>query len=347
MYRQIKFVLPGVVALFVISFISSSKAQPGPGKPAAEAIAVQVEVVTAEKLGDRVTAVGTLLPNEEVEIRSEISGKVEQIRFKEGSRVQKGEVLFKINDAELQAQLARAQSRQLIAAQQAERQRQLFEKGLTSKEDFDNAVNELNVIKAEQQLIQAQLAKTEVRAPFGGKVGLRYISEGSYISPTTRITILQDNTRTKLDFTVPEKYAAALHIGDKVNFTVQGNTAQFDGQIYALETKIDSATRTRRVRAMCPNPKDILIPGAFAEVELMLQQRESLTIPAYALIPDLKGQRVFICKDGKAASRQVQTGARSDTRVEITQGLSAGDSLLISAILQLRPGMAVHPVVKQ
>ncbi|MDZ7292501.1 MAG: efflux RND transporter periplasmic adaptor subunit [candidate division KSB1 bacterium] len=342
-------ILTGVVFALVILALLKIGSLQGKAKnsvqrsgPRDQRMPVRMQVIHLEKLGDRVLTVGTILSNEEVEIRSETSGKVDRIFFKEGGAVRKNEVLLKINDAELQAQLARAQSRQALAEQQAERQRQLFEKKLASQEDHDNAVNELNIAKAEVQLIKAQLDKTEIRAPFDGIIGLRYVSEGSYISPTTRITTLQDNHPVKIDFTIPEKYAGLIKTGDKINFTVQGVTRKFEGSIYALESKIDPATRTLHLRALSPNPDGVLIPGAFANVEIVLKEKETLMIPSFALIPELKGHRVFLYKNGKAESQSVVIGTRTDERVEITQGVQAGDTLITSGILQLRPGMAVR-----
>ena len=309
---------------------------------------VRLYVVQPEKFGEKVVTIGSLLAKEEVDIRSEISGKVERIYLREGGRVKKGELLLKINDAELQAQLSRAQYREKIAAQQAERQHQLFEKQLASQQDYDDAANQLNIAKAETQLIQAQVAKTSIRAPFDGVVGLRYVSEGSYISPTSRITTLQDNTAIKVDFSVPEKYAGALKTGDKVTFTVPQNAAQeFTGTIYAFEPKIDPATRTLHVRALSPNPGGALLSGAFADVAVALKEKEALMIPSEALIPELKRHKVFLCKDGRAISQAVKVGLRTDAKVEIVEGVQAGDSLITSAILQLRPGMAVQPAQNQ
>ncbi len=307
-----------------------------------QSMPVRMQILQPEKMGDKVLTVGTILSNEEVEIRSEISGKVEKIYFKEGGHVRKGEVLLKINDAEPQAQLTRGQYRQALAEQDAERRHQLFEKKLASQEEYDLAANQLNIVKADLQIIQAQIAKTEIRAPFDGTIGLRYVSEGSYISPTTRITTLQDFNPVKVDFTIPEKYAAAVKKGDKIGFTVEGVSRKFEGTVYAVEAKIDPATRTLHLRAQSPNPEGVLIPGAFANVEVVFQEKETLTIPSFALIPDLKGQRVLLYKNGKAELQSVEIGTRTDERVEITQGVQSGDTLITSGILQLRPGMAVR-----
>lgn len=334
-----------VLALPKLRSLSGAPDSSGAGAGAAreQGIAVSMEVIRAERLGDRIATVGTVLANEEVELRSEISGKIERIFFREGSPVSKGEVLLKISDAELQAQLLRARYRQAIAEEQAERQRQLFAKQQISQAEYDSAVNALNISRAEVQLIQAQLDKTEIRAPFAGVIGLRQVSEGSYLSPATPIAMLQDKRRVKIEFSVPEKYAGALKVGDEIRFSVQGAPQTFAGSIYALETRIDQATRTLRLRALSPNPDGALIPGAFAEIGIALPEKEGLTIPAAALIPELKGHRVFLCVAGKAVSQSVEIGARSAERVQIANGVRAGDTLITSAILQLRPGMAVRP----
>lgn len=302
---------------------------------------VRAVVLGTQRMADRITTVGTILANEDVDVRSEISGRVESISFSEGSRVSKGQVLVKIADAELRAETARAESRLAIAQSEADRQRQLFEQSLTSQREYDTAMNAFNVAKAEAALVRAQLDKTEIKAPFDGKVGLRFVSEGSYVSPATQITAIQDDTPVKLDFSVPERYAARLHAGDTIRFTVQGTSRVFDGTIYALEPSIDTATRTLRVRATSPNADGALVPGAFADVEIVMQDRDTIAIPSYALIPELKGHRVFVLVGGKAESRSVEIGTRTDESVEIVRGLSSGDTLITSAILQLKPGATV------
>lgn len=344
-------VVLGTIAVLAVLALPKLRSLPGApggagiaGASRDQAIPVSMEVIRTERLRDRIATVGTVLPNEEVELRSEISGKVERIFFSEGSAVGKGEVLVKISDAELQAQLLRARYRQTIAEEQAERQRQLFGKAQISPAEYDSAVNAMNIARAEVQLIQAQLDKTEIRAPFAGVVGLRQVSAGSYLSPATPIAVLQDARRVKIEFAVPEKYAGALKVGDEIRFSVQGVPQTFAGSIYALETKIDQATRTLRLRALSPNPDGALIPGAFAEVEIALPEKEGLTIPAAALIPELKGHRVFLCVAGKAVSQPVRIGARTADRVGIVGGVRDGDTLITSAILQLRAGMAVRPV---
>jgi len=309
-------------------------------------IQVHTYTIHYEKLGDRVTTVGTILSNEEVEIRSEISGRIERLSFKEGGSVKQGETLLKINDTELKAQLLRAESRQELADRQGERNRLLYEKNLISKEEYDNTVTNLNMAKAEAQLIKAQIYKTEIRAPFDGNIGLRYVSEGSYVTPTILITTLQDIGTVKIDFSIPEKYAGTVNVGDKITFTVQRTPRTFTGTIYAIQPKIEPSTRTLRVRAKSQNRDGVLLPGALASVNVFMEEKPVLMIPSYALVPELKGQKVFLLKSGKAEPQSVDIGIRTDERIEVTQGLHAGDTLIISALLQLKPGMIVRAVAE-
>lgn len=307
------------------------------------ALVVRTEIVHTERLDERIATVGTVLPNEEVEVRAEIAGKVDRVYFDEGSRVRAGNMLIKLNDEELQAQLLRARARRELAEQQESRVREMFSQRLVSDADYDRVKSELDVARAEERLIEAQIGKTAIRAPFDGVIGLRYVSEGGYISPATRIATLQDNRQVKVDFSIPEKYAGMVKEGDRIRFTVPGSSQTFGGMIYALESRIDPATRTLRLRALAPNDDGELFAGAFASVEVFLGERDALVIPTYALIPELKGQKVFLYRGGKAAAQAVDIGTRTDEKIEITSGLQTGDTLITSAVLQLRPGMAVRP----
>lgn len=306
---------------------------------------VKAHVVQAEQLDERLFSTGTLLANEDVELRSEVTGKVTRIYFQEGSRVSKGDLLVKINDAELQAQLLREKYKQELAIQREQRQNQLLKGNLISQEAYDVALNELNTVNAGIDLIKAQIEKTEVRAPFEGQIGLKYVSDGSYITPTTRIATLQDTHPIKIEFSIPEKYAGDVRKGAKVTFKVQGLSKVFEAEVYAVEPKIDQVTRTVQIRAMSPNPNGELVPGAFAEVELVLRSIPSaLTIPAQALIPELSGHRVFIVRGGVVENRPVETGIRTSSTVQLIKGVQPGDTVLTSGILQVRPGSAVSIV---
>ena len=214
---------------------------------------------------------------------------------------------------------------------------------MISSETYDVALGELNVLRAEFQLIEAQLLKTEIRAPFSGIIGLRWVSPGSYLSSQTRIASLTDLDPVKLDFTVPERYSALMKVGDEISFAVEGFDRAFPGTIYAVEPSVDETTRSLRVRARCPNNDGALIPGAFANVDLVLRSISgALTVPSIAVIPELGGKKVFVFEDGVAQPRTVESGIRSESAVQITSGLAEGDIVIISCLLQIQPGLAVE-----
>ncbi len=322
-------------------FSGSDNAAAGQGGQSA--LNVDGYVVKPQRIQDKIFTTGTILANEEVELRSEVSGKITDIYLEEGKPVKKGQLLLKINDSELKAQLNRAQYRLSLATERESRQKQLLEKGGISQEEYDATLNEVNVLRSEVQLIQAQIEKTEIRAPFDGRVGLKYVSDGSYISPSTRIASLQSINPVKIDFSVPERYVSRVKTGDKITFTVQGTDRVFEGEIYAIEPKIDSQTRTLQIRAISDNTEGLLVPGAFADLELILETiDDALMIPTIALVPELNGQKVFIYEGGTVGQRQVQTGIRTEQSVQIIEGLQPGDTVLTTGLLQVRVGMPVQ-----
>jgi membrane fusion protein (multidrug efflux system) len=312
-------------------------AQGGPGA----ATPVHIAVLETERLADKISSVGTILPNERIDVRTEMSGRVREIHFKEGARMKKGDLLVKIDDRELAAQLARAKSELAIAHKENERQTELYQQKVSSQREYDTATNNLGVAQAEFDLISVQINKTDIRAPFDGVVGLRNVSEGEFITPTTLITTLLEDHPVKIDFTVPERFAGSIKKGDIVNFTVEGSSRDFNATVYALESIIDPETRSLGVRATSPNTDGALVPGAFAEVQVLMPERDAVTVPSFALVPELRGQRVFLYHGGKASPVSVKTGLRTEDRVEITSGVAAGDTLITSGILQLKPGAPV------
>lgn len=304
---------------------------------------VTAVVVRPGPLVNAIRATGTILATEEVELRSEIAGKIDRIVFQEGSRVSKGDLLVKINGDELQAQMQKLESQVKLAEEKERRRRMLFEKQNISSEDYDIALNELNSIKAELAYNRARYEKTDLRAPFSGVIGLRYVSEGSYVSSTTRIASLQNLEQVKIDFAVPERYAQVVRVGQIIRFTRAGSDAVYEGKIFAIEPKIDPQTRTLQVRAVAPNPGARLLPGGFAEVTLELERFTSaLLVPTQALIPELNGHKLFIARSGNAEAVQVRIGIRTDTRVQVVDGVQPGDTVITTGILQLAPGLPVQ-----
>ncbi len=300
--------------------------------------AVKVIVVQSSLLQDKLQTTGSILPNEEVDIRTEVSGRLVELNIKEGIFVKKGTVLLRINDEDLQARLKKLGFSKKLAEDNEFRQKRLLEKEAISQREYDIAVTGVNTLQADIEDIKAQIAKTSVKAPFNGTLGLRYVSDGSYISPTTRIATLTSVNPAKLDFSIPAKYASQIRHGSKIGFTVEGSEQHFVGTVYAIDPKIDPQTRTLQLRAISPNPNNKLVPGAFAKVELVLSTKgTAIMIPTEAVIPEAGGQKVYLVKGGKAISTKIELGIRGEKNVEVISGLAIGDSLITTGILSLKP----------
>jgi membrane fusion protein (multidrug efflux system) len=268
---------------------------------------------------------------------------VKSISFDEGKPVKAGDVLLAIDDSELRAQRARAKAQLELASAAEARQRDLLQSRGISPADYDQSIANLNIAKAELALIESQLAKTEIRAPFDGVAGFRRVSVGTYLTPGTQICSFQDISSLKIDFSLPEVYLPYLRSGQRVTFQITGRPEKFEATVLAIEPTVDVATRSLLVRATVPNEDSRLLPGSFAEVEVMLGEiKDTILIPAIALIPGLKQQTVFVHHDGKVEERKVLAGLRTADSVQIVEGLQMGDELITSGILQLRPGMNVQ-----
>jgi len=320
----------------------SPQAAAGKAGPAGNSAAVEVMVLRTQSLDDKILTTGTIIPNEEVEIRSEISGRVTSINFREGDFVGAGTVLLRINDADLQAQLQKLMANKKLAEDNEARQRRLLEKEAISRQEYEISQTNLNGILADIENLKAQLAKTVIKAPFNGTIGLRYISLGSYISPTSRIATLTNTNPAKLDFSVPAKYADAVRKGSTIRFTVEGSDNQRIGTVYAVEPKVDPNTRTLLLRAVSPNGDHRLVPGAFARIELVLNAKgNAIIVPTEAIIPEQNGQKVYVLRNSKAEAISVELGTRSERSVEIRKGLQPGDSLITTGIQLVKPGGSV------
>lgn len=342
-----------VVAAIVVAPRLLSKKTPAPpsaaptGAPTNStppaAVPVSAIVLTPQSISETLATTGTLLPNEAVDVVSEVAGKIAEIRFEEGMRVEKGHVLVKIDDSELRAQLDRARFRLELAAQREEQQRRLLDEGIISREEYESELTQKNVLQAEKALIETQLAKTEVRAPFAGVLGLRSVSLGAFLSSQTRIATLQDIDPLKLEFSLPEQYVGRIGVGDHVSYHVKGDERAREATIYVVEPAVDATTRSLVLRARSSNPGGALLPGAFADIEVAVRTVENaLAVPSLAILPNLTGKRVFIVADGKAEPRDVTTGIRTATLVEVTSGLVAGDRVITSGLQGLKPGTSVR-----
>jgi membrane fusion protein (multidrug efflux system) len=300
-------------------------------------------VLIPTKMDELIYSTGSLLPDEEVDLAFETSGKVVGIFFEEGRKVKKDELLAKINDRPLQAQLLKLQAQKKLTEEREFRQRQLLGRDAISRESYDQAATELQSVEADIMLIEARISETELRAPFDGVVGLRMISEGAFTTSQTKIVRLVKTRPLKIEFSIPERYAGEVVPGFSINFNIDGFQNAFEAKVYAIDPKVDINTRTIVVRALYPNTNEELKPGRFASVKARLSQIENaVSIPTEALIPEMAGEKVFVYSGGKAQERRVTTGLRTESHIQIKTGLNFGDTLLTSAILQLRNDLPVH-----
>ena len=307
------------------------------------AITAKLFVVEPRLLSNGINAVGTLLPNEEVELVSEAAGKVVGIFFDEGTTVSDGQLLLKVDDSELQAQLKRAEYQLALTGERLNRQRILLEKDAVSREEFDQVQTDYNILQTDIDLLQTKIAKTEIRAPFAGTIGFRGVSLGSYLQLNTVIAKLIDHNKLKLEFAIPEKYASICFIGNKIQFRTEISPDNFEATVYAVDPKVDVATRTITVRGLYNNANHKLLAGMFARINLIINQSEEvLLIPTEAIVQEMENKKVWGVSDGKAFSQSIVTGFRNNNQVEVITGLQAGDTIMISGLMQVREGARVQ-----
>ena len=342
-------IIVAIVALLAIPKLGlfgggEKKQQAGAGSPPPNQQSLEVDAIIVQpSVFDRKLVVtGTILANESIEIKTETSGKILRIFFTEGQAIKKGTLLLKIDDDELRAQLEKQKYNKKLNEDNEFRQRKLLEKEAISQEEYDNALNKLNTTSADIRLLEAQLAKTAIRAPFDGFIGFRYVSEGAYISPATVIATLYNLNPAKVEFSIPAKHASRVAVKSKIYFTIENDTAQQAGEVYAVEPQIDASTRTLKIRAATPNPNGKMLPGQFVTIQLVLEHlTNAIMIPTEAIVPEQDGNKVFINANGKSKEARVSIGERTERMIEILDGIKTGDTVLTTGMLQLRGGMPV------
>jgi membrane fusion protein, multidrug efflux system len=315
---------------------------PGGKGGAAQKLPVKAYVVAPTRLSDEVAATGSVLAEEAVTLKAEIAGKITTFTIREGQPVRKGQLLFSINAADIQAQLQKQRYNLKLYQDQEKRQRTLLEKEYISAQEYEQANNQLLTARAEQQALEADLAKAYVRAPFDGVLGLTSATVGTYVSPGTTITTLSRVRPVKIDFAVPGRYATSVRVGDTVRVTDEASNRKLSATVYAVNPQIDPVSRTLSVRARYANAKDELRPGAFVKVNLQLGQTdEAIQIPTESVVPVATGYQVFKVVQGKAVAQDVKIGIRSERLIQITSGLANGDTILRTGVQQVKAGDAV------
>jgi membrane fusion protein, multidrug efflux system len=352
MNKKIKWGIIGVIILG-LTFLGYHTFKPRKNKaisdtpmvtgPRNNKLIVRYIVIRPKDLVDGINISGSLIPNEEVNLSFETSGKITGIYFDEGSHVRKGELLAKINDSQLQAQLKKLTAEQKLTEDRLSRQKVLYEKEAISEETYQEADANLTKLCAEIEEVNAKIAQTELRAPFNGIVGLRQVSLGAFTSPNSNIATLTSIDKLKVEFSVPERYAGVLQNGAKLTFTVEGDQQPHEATVYATNSKVDADTRTFTVRAIYNNSDEKLVPGRYVSVSLNTRTyKNTMAVPSEAIVSEMGIDKVFLYKSGTAVPTNIVKGLRTDAEVQIISGLEIGDTVITSGTMQLRTGQKVE-----
>lgn len=301
--------------------------------------AVSVFLVKTSPLSETVEVPGTLIANESTDIYPETAGRVTQLNIAEGKQVAKGALLVKLFDGDLQATLRKLQVQLEIAKQNEDRSAQLLKIQGISKADYDASVLNVNNIQADIAITRANITKTEIRAPFSGRIGLKNISPGAYVSPSTVIASIQQTSTLKLDFTVPEKYTSRIKVGQVVHFTNESTNKTYTAKVMATEAGVTLDTRSLTARCIVVEKDPDLVPGSFAKVKLDFAPiPDAIMIPSQAIVPQARGKQIILFNGGTAKFVDVTTGLRDSASVQITSGLKAGDTIVVSGLMSTKPG---------
>ncbi len=312
----------------------------GPGKQ--PPLAVEAMILNPQNLSNEIEVPGSIMAFESTEIHPEMSGRVTQLNLSEGKMVSKGALLAKLYDGDLQATLNKLQVQLSIAQANENRSAQLLKIQGISQQDYDMSLLNVNNIKADIEITKANISKTVILAPFSGKLGLKNISPGAFVTPSTVLATIGQVNQLKLQFTVPEKYGAQIKQGQDIEFVIDGSGKTFHASVSATEVSIEENTRSLSVRAIVKGGDPLLIPGAFATVHIILSRtNDALMIPTGAISPVGRKKMVFLYKGGKAFSAEVTTGVRDSSNVEVLTGLNKGDTVITTGILFLKPNADV------
>ena len=334
-----------LIMLIISSCGSKSKESKMPAsQPRGNApISAEAYIVKPLLLNANITVAGNLLPYEETEIHPEVSGKVVRVSIVEGAFVKRGSLLVKLFDGDLQAQLNKLNIQLKIAQKTQERQEELLKIGGISQQDYDLSLLNVSTINADIQILRASINKTEIRAPFDGKIGFKNISNGAYITPTTIITTIRQVNRLKLEFSVPEKYSNLVKEGSTINFTTATSGKNYSARIVATESGITQESRSLKVLAVVEHLDKDITAGGFASVEFNLGENENaIMIPTQCIIPEARDKKVIVYKNGTADFNTVETGIRDSAKIEILKGLSIGDTIITTGLLSIKPGSSIQ-----
>lgn len=357
MNKKTRLILLIVIALFIVGMAvypslkkyfgkenekgnspSVSQTSGGSRKP----LNVNVKILKYGVLNDIFRTTGILMPDEEVDLSFETSGKITNIYFTEGTEVKKGTLLAKVNDKPLLAELSKLEAQLPLAQDRVFRQKSLLAKDAVSQEAYEQVTTELDKLNADIELVKARISQTELRAPFDGEIGLRLVSEGTYASPSTIVAKLTKIKPLKIEFSINERHASSVKKGTNLRFHVQDDMNEYHASVYAVESKLDTRTLTMKARAVYPNANGKLQPGRSASIEIRLEEiRNALTVPSQSVIAEMGRDIAFLYKDGVVQEVELEKGMRTESDIQVIRGLKAGDTLVVTGVMQLRDGMPV------
>lgn len=339
---------PRLLVLLAVLLAACNKAKsasPGGGGP--PPMPVEIVIAHADTVVDAIQASGQIEAVQSIELRPEVQGRIKDIYVREGQSVGAGTALFKVDDAELQAQVAQADAERQLARQAFERTKQLMTQNASSTADLEQAEAKSRSADANYELLKTRLDRTVVRAPFGGVVGRRLISLGTYVNSQTPLISLQSVNPQHAVFNVPERYAERLRLGQLVSFQVASLPGRnFSGEVVFVNPVVELPSRTITIKARVPNPERQLQAGMFIEARLATEIRpQAVIVPEDAILP-LQGQTfIWAVKEGKADRRTVSLGVRTAGWVEIVSGINAGDSVVVGGTMMLFPNANLMPTV--
>ncbi len=339
--------LAGVIAFLAIKPVlnKQTKQEGAPGGAARAKLTVSAEVIKPATMTQYTINTGNISPAEQVDLKFESNGKITDIFFNEGEYVEQGTLLARINQEPLKAQLNKLESQVKLASDRVYRQEELLKRDAVSQEAYQSVLTEYNKLQADIELVKAQIAQTELRAPFSGTIGLRQLSVGAFATQSTPIATLTQTSNLKIDFNVPESYSSEVKKGTPITFTLLDNMGierSYNAEVYAVESSVNKETRTLGVRALYDNSKGELMPGRYVSVTIVRDQIDNaISIPSECVIPEMGLYYVYLYRDGRAVPEYITTGLRTADRVQVLEGLSIGDTLLTSGVMQMRRGMAV------
>lgn len=329
-----------ILGILALSFLLLSCGGKKKEQVITEKPVVQVEVIVAstEDIDNMLEVNGSVLSNEMADLHPEVSGRLTYLNLPDGANVKQGTILARVNDADLQAQLEQQKTQLDLANKTLKRLSDLLKINGVNQADYDAALSQVNNIQANMKVINAQIDKTIVKAPFSGELGIRMVSPGAYVTPQTILGSIHQVDKVKIDFTVPETFSSLLFKGNMVKIQNDGLPEMQDAVIAAIEPQINTVSRNIKVRAMLT--KGIIQPGSFVKVYLE-QKRKGIMVPTNAVIPDALSNQVVVVRNNRATFVNVETGLRNPGLVEIISGVTPGDSVIVSGMLFVRPKAVV------